>query len=672
MAEQSPGVVAERKINYDELVKVEWTKEKKEAYGFYLRRFEQARRQRHMPREEFDDLTLEFDYILNKRAANAYLPPKKNDDEVRIVTGTTEKKIEVIYNELVGMNIQPEAQVFDHNDNELRGLGQDFIDIVTRTNQIERDDDFWGAFVFELITQRAAFIEETDEYADYYNRGISSMRNGTIRKETRKPITFHRARKRLLTSLQVFLGDMNIPAYRFQEQPYILKYVRRHYDVAKTQYGNWKNWDSVVKGGSHANSPFGYRMYKLENEEVEEIHYLDPSNDEYQIMINGVLMFDEPAPLFYQVTEDRRYPMTMKVLKGMGSDCAYGKPLTASAKTLQGLNSETIRLLIRKFRQAIEPPLASKGRKIYSKDIWTAGAVTYGLSSTDFEVLNKNNQGITNSEFSLYDLIEKKTEEFIGASNTAQGMKEGGTTTATEIVNQQRQFIKQLGLSVLALMSAKRDATYLRIYNLLENFVSPVSREYDSTNDTLIDIYERFTIMDAQFENGKKGKKIVQFVDKPVTPDELSNVYKYEQSEELAGRPTRIRFINTNMLMEVPSFWYVTTAPRERDGSALSKVMFSDKFKQAVDIMTVTKRPINDDKLIDEYEFTWQIKDMFKKTPPVNQAANPEAQAQGDNLMAQINALEGMSKSKMGDQMQEGQMAGSQKPTLNSMVGNAK
>ena len=670
MSEQSPGVVAERKFDYDKLTPDTHTTEQKEAYGFYLRRFESARRQRHQNREEFDDLNLETDYILNKRAANAYLPPKKNDDEVRIVTGTTEKKIEVIYNELVGMNVQPEAQVFDKNDNELRGLGQDFMDIVTRTNQIERDDDFWGAFVYELITQRAAFIEETDEYVNYYNRGKSSMFKGTIKKEDRKPVTFHRARKRLLTSLQVFLGDMNIPAWRFQEQPYILKYVRRTYDEAKTVYGEWKNWDKVVKGGSHANSPWGYRMYKIDNEEIEEIHYLDPSRDEYQIMINGVMMFDGPAPLFYTVTEDRRYPMTMKVLKGMGSDFAYGKPLTASAKTLQGLNSETIRLLIRKFRQAIEPPMVSKGRKIYSKDIWTAGAVTYGLSANDFEVLNKTNQGITNSEFSLYDLIEKKTEEFIGASNTAQGMKEGGTQTATEIINQQKQFIKQLGLSVLALMAAKRDATYLRIYNLLENFVSPISRELDSATNNLIDIYDKFTIMNAQFENGKKGKKIVQFVDKPVTDEEMTQVYQYEQEQELAGQPIRIRFINVKMLQEIPSFWYVTVAPRERDGSALSKVMFSDKLKQAVDISTVTQRPLNADKIIDEYEFTWQIKDMFKKTAPVDQSASPEAKEQGDNLLAQIDALGG---SEMGSEMMEGPTGGqTNKPSMNTMVGNAR
>jgi hypothetical protein len=62
---------------------------------------------------------------------------------------------------------------------------------------------------------------------------------------------------------------------------------------------------------------------------------------------------------------------------------------------------------------------------------------------------------------------------------------------------------------------------------------------------------------------------------------------------------------------------------------------------------------------------------MFKKTAPVNQAADEESKARGENLIAQINALEG--NSEMGDQMQEGEMAGqTNKPSLNTMVGNAK
>jgi len=659
---KSPGVKQERRIEKD-LKGYAPDNDQQEAYAYYLRKFEKARQQRHQKREEFDDLSLEEDYILNKRAANAYLPAKKNDDEVRIVTGTTEKKIETVYNELVTMNLQPDAQVFDHEDNELRSLGRDMMDVVSRTNQIERDDKFWRSFTRELITQRGVFGEECDNYEIYYNRGRAIIsQNGQINKEERKPIIFHRARKKMFTNQEIFLGDINIPASEFQTQPYIVKYVRRHYDVSQAHFGSWDNFKYVKPGGSCAKGSFGYRMYKLAGDEVEEIHFLDPYKDEYQIMINSVLMFNEPAPLCYEGTEDRRYPMFMAILKEMGSDCAYGKPLTASAKTLQGLNSESIRLMIEKFRQSIKPPMGSKGRKIYSKDIWTAGAVTYGIKQDDHFPLNPNQQGVTNAEFAIYNLIEQKTEEFIGAKTVGD---KPGDQTATEIITQQKQFIKQLGLSVLALMTAKEEATYLRIYNLLENFTNPKERKYDKTTDKMIDIYEKFTTMDGTFENGQKGKKIIKFTDRELTRNDKEEIYRYQKKEEAAGRPTRLRFINTRLLRSIPTFWYVTVEPREREGTALSKVMFQDKLKQAVDIQAVTKRPLNEDKIIDEYEFTWQVKDMFKKSVPAGQPANDESGEQGQRMMDQINAFE---QSAMGDQMKEGAVAGqTNRPSLNTI-----
>jgi hypothetical protein len=658
----SPGVAQERKIEKDFTAYLP-DNDQKEAQAFYLRRFEKARQQRHQKRRDFDDMSLEEDYVANQLAANAYLTPKKNDDEVRIVTGSIEKKVETVYNELVAMNIQPDAQVFDHEDNELRNLGRDMMDVVKRTNQIERDDKFWKAFILEMITQRAVFGEECDEYQTFYNRGRSLISdNGLIKKEDRKPIVFHRAKKRMRTNQEIFLGDMNIPARDFQDQPYIIKYVRRHYDVSKSFYGGWENFKYVKPGGSCNKGAYGYRMYKLESDEVEEIHYLDAFKDEYQIMINGVMMFDEPAPLFYEVTEDRRYPMFMAILKDMNNNCAYGKPLVVSARTLHAIDSEMIRMMIEKFRQSIKPPMGSKGRKIYSKDIWTAGAVTYGIKEDDFFQLNKNQGGVTSAEFAMYDLIQRKVEEFIGARNLGS---QSGEQTATEIVDAQRQFMKQLGLSVLALVMAKQDATYLRIYNLLENFINPKERQYDKATDKVIDIFEKFTTLNGQFENGKVGKKIIQFTDKELTREDKEEIYRYEQSEEEAGRPIRLRFINTKLLSSIPTFWYVTAEPREREGTALSKVLFNDKMDQAVKVQQVSGRPINGDKLVDEYEFTWQVKDMFKKSAPANQPANEESADIGQRMLEQIGAFE---QSAMGDQMKEGAMAGqTNRPSLNTI-----
>lgn len=619
-----------------------------------------ARDQRNQPRREFDDMTYEQDYFYNKDAGNAYLPKKKNDDEVRVNTGTIEKKVEVLINEVMAMNLQPEGQVYDKDDNEIRNLGQDMVDIVKRTNQIEKDDDFWIEFLKELLTQRAVFIQEMDTVQNYYGTSC------------------RRPEKKLISGLRVYLGDINIPARLFQTQPYVVLYTRRTYTEAETVYGKWERWKYITPGSSSgsAENPFGYRLNSIDDEEVEELHVINPITNEYDIIINGIPMMEKPTECPWNITHDRRYNMIMVVIKPLDTDFAYGKQPVASAKFLQGIKDETIRLLIRKMRQAIEPPIGTKKGKIYSKDIWAAGAVTQGVGKDDFSILT-DHQGVTQSEFNMYNLIETKTAEFIGAGSLGQGISEIGEQTATEVQQLQANSVKNLFLIIAAYSRAKRDTTYLRIYNLLENFMSPQRRYVDKVTEKLNDIYSKFTINNIIFENGKKGKKIVQFVDRPITREEKENIYAYEQKEESLGRPVRIRAINVKELKAIPLFWNIVVNSQPREGSQLEKVLFKDKLTQAFGIQNASQgqKQVNWDKMADDMESTWHARDLFKKEAPQQmgrgqQQPSPEqeqVEGEGDALLKEIEDFE---RSSMGSQQTEGMRRQNQKPSLNRLENN--
>jgi len=611
-----------------------------------------ARDQRNQPYREFDDMTYEQDYYYNKDAGNAYLPKKLNDDEVRVNTGTIEKKIEVLINEVMAMNLQPEGTVFDKNDNEISNLGQDMVDIVKRTNQIEKDDDFWIEFLKELITQRAVFIQEADTVKHYFN------------------ITFKRPQKKLISGLRVYLGDINLPARLFQEQPYIVIYTRRSYAEAETIYKKWPRW-KFIRGGSWQGTPedpLGYRMSTVKSDEVEEIHLINPITNEYDIIINGIPMMEEPKKLPWKRIPDRRYNLEMIIIKPMDTDFAYGKQPVASAKFLQGLKDETIRLFINKMRQAIKPPIGVKKGKVYSKDIWAAGAVTQGVGKDDFSILI-DHKGITQSEFNMYDLVEKKTEEFIGAGSLQQGISEPGEQTATETQQLQVNSIKNLFLVISAYARAKRDMTYLRIYNLLENFVQPQRRVMDRTSQQLVDVYAKFTINNIIFENGKKGKKIVQFNDKSLTDEEKENIAAFEQKEEDLGRPIRIRAINIKELKAIPLFWNVVVNPQPREGSQLEKVLFKDKLTQAVGIENASRgqKQVNWDKMADDMENTWKTKDLFKKEAPQTIEQSGQEGGEGEDILKEIEDFE---RSSIGSQETEGARRINQKPSLNRLEDN--
>jgi len=328
------------------------------------------------------------------------------------------------------------------------------------------------------------------------------------------------------------------------------------------------------------------------------------------------------------------------------------------------LNDEIIRNLVKKFRQAIEPPLGVRSTgNVYSKDIWQSGAVTQGISSEDFSILNPENRGITTSEFQLRESINKETEIFIGSGSLQAGIAETGEQTATEVSTLQRNAIKNLGHIVAAYMRAKRDAPYLRIYNILENFTKPVARMYDPKAEMIQDIFQKFTIPRGSFSDGSKGKKIIQFMDRDITEDEQQNMFDFENREEQLGRPTRIRVINFKSLSDIKVFWHIVVNPQPREGSDLMKVLFKDKITQAAGLAELSQgqKVINFDKAVEDFEETWSARDFFQKqTAPDQAQANPEQEELSDSI---ANA----ERSLTGSQVTEGTRAPVQRPSLNEL-----
>src|SRR5688572_20922443 len=130
----------ERNDSLDKKPSFDFTKKESEQYALICQRILFARNQRETPRDEFDGLSYDQTYLLNERAMMSYLAPKKNDDEVRINTGTTEKRIELVLNELLALNIQEDINAYDKDDTKLQSLSEVFTDIVKRTEQMEQAD----------------------------------------------------------------------------------------------------------------------------------------------------------------------------------------------------------------------------------------------------------------------------------------------------------------------------------------------------------------------------------------------------------------------------------------------------------------------------------------------------------------------------------------------------
>ncbi len=561
-------------------------------------RAQRARDAREDKHREFDGLPYMDDYQANLDAKNTYLTPKKNDDEVRVNTSTTEKKLEAMVNELLSMNLQHEVLAFDHRDRQISGLGKDFEDIVTRTNKIEKEEDEWKEIVYELVSQRAVFVKEVFE-----------------EKETRDKNRKHRmAKKQLIPGRKIFLGDINIPIHRLDEQPYIIEYDRVYYSQAEALFGDNDNWEFVQPGGTKneefaGDDYYDWRMFELKENEAEIIRYYSVPDDEYQVIVNGIPMKETQNSLPWDYDG---YNIAAAHVKSMRYDFAYGKPPVASAKTLQGLENEMIRNLIRKFRQALEPPLATESNDQFSRDMWSPASITKGVDANQLNPLI-DHDGVNNSEFNMYQLITKKTEEFVGMSRLAQGLGSQQDKTATEALEQLKQGIKMLGLAVFALMKLRRELTFMRIKNVLQNYTKPEGSVMDKEAGKIRAKYRQFTLKDTNIEGGR-GTKIIQMRDRSLTDDEIKQIKKFEDKQERRGNLVRIRNINLEKLRDIDVYWWVNVVQKEREGSAVHKLMFQEKLGQAAEIQKASggQVQINWKKIAENHEAMWNTSDLYK------------------------------------------------------------
>lgn len=595
----------------------------------YLEKLNRARDERALPRKEFDGMTFEQDYERNRECIYSYLRPKKNDDDVRVNSGTAEKKIELMLNELISMNFQPEVRAYDENDLEITSLGPDFTDLVRCTNEQETDEDLWEEEYIDLLSQRIAFVEEclTDSLPGGYSTSQKNKMRGV---------------KRRISPLQVYFGDMYVPVRRFNEQPYIVIYDRMLYDEAKVRYGDIPEF-KYVKPGSGIHDEylpwFKYRFSELRSDEVEVIRYLSSAEheDDEQVIINSVMMYPDGK----KMTCRYGYPVKGAVVKPI-PDFVYGKPPIASAKFLAALQDETLRNLIRKMRQAIEPPLGIKSGRIPTRDMWNPSAVTQGLAAENFSRLI-DHQGVTTSEFQMLQLITQKTEEFIGSAGI-QNQPGTGDMTATQVIELQKQAVKMIGTVILAITRLKRDCTFARLETILREYVKPTSTKI--LNGQISKKYRTFEISNATSEQGDTITKFINFIDRSLSQEELGSVMKAEDQASKQGTTVRHSFLNVKALEEMPILFKVTVNPEQRDSSSLDKVLFQDRINQAALISQLSGRQIAGDKLIADFERVWKMRGLFQDQAlgsPGTVPSDPNAMLAGLNKLGAPTAQNGAS-----------------------------
>ena len=574
-----------------------------------------ARDERNKTREEFDGMSFLNYWYANERWANTYIKPKVNKNEITFQSGILRTKLFAFISSIISLNLKADILTYDENATKLSALGNAMEDIMEKTEELEGDEEKQLLRIYELMKQGTLFVEEVWKVEHHLEKTITKEFDGKFDSKNWKQEVVSSdgsAVSNIISSRDVYLGDLR--KYVSEDQPYIFTVQSKSYEECKKIYGEWDMWKYVPTtkrefiGGTESRYLDGsWTLLEHPDGDVEIIRYQDKVHNEFQIIINGIPML----PIGYPLPWGCRYNIEQQNLEPIRQDFAYGKSFIFKNKNTVALLDEMLRKAALKTYQSFMPPYLNNSGSIISRDVLTPGKITMGLPKGALTPISDNAvQGVTNGEFNMIEQVKRYVDENT-ASQTFTGMKEGGSTTATQVIELQRQARIMLGVIILSVSLMEKKIKTMRLYNILQNWFDPVDTVVDETKSAIKDRY-RIVSRDRGIPNKGSGTRYVIPTEEPVSVEKLTE--EEDAIEERTGTPARIIVINPKELKQAKLIWFLTINAREKKSSELNKLMFRQKMTDAIELQL----PLNPEYVKEQFAEVWgdDPSKMYTQNPP--------------------------------------------------------
>jgi len=555
--------------------------------SFLTDRLQRAFDARNKTYTEFNDMTYAEYWDSNAKAANSYTAPKVNEEDVRVVTGTTEEKEVTLLSNTLNYNLEPDIEAYGKNDEHITELGNNMEDMVRKSRQVERPtyDEKKVVIYKELFDQGTVFVEEQFLEINIPRKKLNKLTWSEVAKikdikwEKRLDLVMKYCNSNLITGLNVYLG--NIREFFMFYQPFVFTRELRPRAEMEAIYGKWERWQYIPEGISSVqdttDTEKSYNDWSLEKVStgmVEVIKYQDKWANDYMIMINGVMMLPIHFPL-EALLGTPEYTISKGDVQPISRNFAYSKSVPAKTKVDQAVYDEMLRLVILKTQQSFKPPIANNTGQTLSKRIFYPGAQTANIEPSKIAKL-LDSTGVTNAEFNAIQFIKGIIDEK-SVSPVFQGQAQSGQQTAREIVELKQASMMKLGLAILGIVNLEKSMVWLRLYNIIQNWTSPVDTAVDKLTNSIQNLYKSVTV-DSEFDDGSKGQKIIEFTDKPI-PDESQIMAEEKLMSMNTGKKIRKVYLNPEMLQTIVEYWYIEMTPTEKNTNELRRAMFEDMIR---------------------------------------------------------------------------------------------
>lgn len=619
---KSPLLEKEKAID-----QVKYSDTEQEYLSSLRTRMEEARDMRDREHDEFDGMTYSKNYEVNEQFANTFIAPKKNKEDTNFQSGTVRQKLFAVLASLVNLNLTGDISAFDKDGLEIQQLGDAMEDVVLKTKDLDNDEEKKYIRQYELLKHGTVFVEEMWDEKDKVEKKLKGKFNGklAVKWETKIKKAFSRPTRNIIPGLNVYLGD--ITKYDISDQPFIFTVDVKPYEEAKRIFEKWDRWKNVPRklANFEPNEAVGtfnpnWRLLEVESDQVEIIRYQDKHNNEFGLILNGVLMTPIGLPLPWGYEE---YNIAQQNLEPINAKFAYGKSLVSRTRNKVALLDEMMRLAVLKTQKSFMPPYLNISGRILSNRVLMPGKISYGIQPGTLAPINdKEAEGLTNAELAMIKEMQESIN-FETVSPVFQGQQAEGDPTATEIVELQRQAKLILGLTVFAMSMLEWKLEWLRLDNILVNWFEPEDQVVDNARNVLKSRFRKVSVP-RTIEGEGEGQRIVVPTNRIPSSEAIMRAEDAISKEQ--GKPIRLLFLNPEEIKSSKLIWQIVVRPQERVTSELGKLMFRAEMADAQAFGPL----LNFDYLAQKFSIVWEEnhRKMFKTTQELQQEQIMQAQIQ--------------------------------------------
>lgn len=564
------------------------TPEEREATNAFLKDFRNSWQTMHLPRPEFNDLSLYQRHITDMLAFNTYQPNDGNPMLEDRLGGWKSQAIRpVVRNKSISIAAHMTARltvpkIFAYNDQSDEQV--DSAKVMGYLVDWAREQANYNfTSLYRVIV--ALYSPISWGYSEYSEatRKVKTTKNkdGSWNYESIIDDEENGFKHIPVSTDQVFFA--NFFERDAQKQDFIILRRIISFDKAKAKYGDVPNFKYVHAGINvimdDANTGTFYNVYDphMRGEDVEEVIRWRKSDDSRTVKVNGVWMTDFDA---VNPRQDHQYPFDCFYYLPINERCIGGKSLVFAMQSDANIINTFYQMIIDGTFLNLFPPTITTGSDKVGSDVIVPG-LNLAFADKDVEI----NALKTSNDASLRTTMETlaKAEASLAESSqdpVQQGQNPGTPSTAYEISRIEQNAATVLGLSMKFVAQHAIDYGKLLVSDVLQ-YMTVADAEKVTDSGGLI--YKTFFAK----EPGKTGQTNKVKFDLNL-PDTMNDEEKMNMSfailKEQGGIKSDIKLWKVNPAL-FRSYKYMFTVdsdvlnPRSAD---LRRVMNLETYDRAI------------------------------------------------------------------------------------------